>query len=212
MLYISLLSGVDYEILDQFPMGSIIDLTDAIRFIWETDFVMVKDFKGLGFEPLGDLKVIQFEHWKQKLSQIEDETELMPYTIALLKSGEYKYNNRWDYVMETYKLPADIGIYCRNFYNNGFADHLKKYAPLYSEQELEEEQLRAGAEQLGKWGFQSTLHSLAGGDILKKEKIATDITVDEVYTHLSYSKAEQQYTKNYQKEVINAIQRGTRTD
>lgn len=208
-VYISLLSKVDYSDIEQFPGHVIISLTDALRFIWESDSIWVKDFKGLDFKPVGALQIMQFEDWKVKYSQIQDDVKLIPYTVSLLYSGQYNYVDR-NNLIPIFKLPADIGVYCKNFYNIGFAEHQKKYAPLYQEHSPDAEEAEAGYEQLSKWGFHATLDYLADGDVLKKEQIAK-VIVDDIYTHLSYQKTHAQYIKNYRKIVDNAIQRGDRT-
>lgn len=206
--YISLLSGVDYEDLLSFPFDIIIQLTDAIRFIWESEVVIVKDFRGLNYKEIGHLQYLQFEDWKVKYGQIEDDTKLIPYTVSLLHSGEYKFEER-DY-LKYLKLPADIGIYCKNFYNKSFAEHQENYRPLYDGHEPDTQEEEAGYHQLEKWGYYGTLSSLSGGDILKEQEIAK-MKVDDVYVHLTYKKAENTYIKNYRKGLQDAIQRGDRT-
>lgn len=208
-VYISLLSKVEYEDIDQFPVHTIMSLTDALMFIWYDESVWVKEMKGYDFKPVGALQIMQFEDWKVKYATIQDDVKLIPYTVSLLYSGDYNYVLRSD-LIPILKLPADIGIYCKNFYNIGFAEHQKNYAPLYQEHSPDAEEEEAGYEQLTKYGFYATLDFLADGDVVKKERIAK-VCVDDIYTHLSYQKTQAQYIKNYRKIVDNAIQRGDRT-
>ena len=194
---VSALSHTPANHIEAFPSDLVDILVDAIQFIW-SDVLLVTDMHGMEFNPIGELQVNQFEHWRIRTGWAE--------TIALLHSpsedNPYEFTQRMAMLDEVESFGADIAVYCRNFYNKSFAEHLKKFSSLYEQSEVSAEEAIAGVEELAKWGVYSTYEELSGGDIFKIPQIAK-LPVDEVYYFLMYKKTKQEYQKN----LSDAIQR-----
>lgn len=191
--YIAGLSKTPLQHVEAMPVELLTILNDAIKFMF-SDVLAVQDMCGLEFEPIGQLRLDQFEHWRIRPS--------LSNTVALLHSGEYSYTERMDNIERYKSMPADVGVYCRNFYNKSFEEHVKKFSYLYQEYEPTGEEALAGYDELAKWGVYSTYEQLAGGDIFKMKEVVK-LKVDDVYYFLMYQK-----TKiNYQKNLTDAIQR-----
>lgn len=79
-----------------------------------------------------------------------------------------------------------------------FYDRFKKL----SEYEHDPEELEAGVEIFDKYGFFSTLHSLADGDITKYELIL-ETEADTVFMTLLYNKDKREYEERL-KEIYKA--------
>lgn len=197
---ISLLSDTPKFHVDLFPKELIEVLTDVIQFVY-SDLIIVNDAKQLHFEPIGKLQVNQFEHWRTRMTLSE--------TVALLHSGTednpYQFSKRMDMLDDIKELPCDIAIWCKDFYNKSFAEHVKKFASLYEPYERTDEEINAGYEDLARWGIYSTYEELAQGDIFRVEQVAK-LSVDEVYYFLLYRRTKQEYQKN----LNDAIQRNTK--
>lgn len=191
--YIAALCKTPMDHIKAMPEDLLIILNDAIEFMF-SELVVVEDMRGLEFEPIGQLRLDQFEHWRLRPTLVN--------TVALLHSGDYSYSERMAKIDDYKSMPADIAVYCRNFYNKSFEEHAKKFSYLYQEYEPTGEEAIAGYDELAKWGVYSTYEQLAGGDIFKMQEVVK-LKVDEVYYFLTYQK-----TKiNYQKNLTDAIQR-----
>lgn len=191
--YIAALSKTPIDHIQAMPSDLLTILNDAIEFMF-SDAIVVEDMHGMEFLPIGQLRLDQFEHWRIRPS--------LSNTVVLLHSGEYSYTERMDRIDYYKSLPADIGVYCRNFYNKSFEEHAKKFSYLYQEYEPTADEAIAGYDELAKWGVYSTYEQLAGGDIFKMQEVVK-LKVDDVYYFLMYQK-----TKiNYQKNLTDAIQR-----
>lgn len=194
--YVSILSGVGLPYLEAFDEDSKQLLRNCIEYLWY-DVIMVQDIHGLEFLPIGKLQLNQFEHWRRDPSLVN--------TVALLHSGEYSYSDRMERIDEYYSLPADIALYCREFYTKEFAQHQKKFSYLYEQYEPTADEVMAGYDELSKWGVYGTYEMLAGGDIFKMEQ-ASKLPVDDAYYYMMYQK-----TKNeYQKKLTDVVLRNTR--
>lgn len=197
---IALLSDTPLFHVELFPKELIEVLTDALQFVY-SDLIVVEDARQYHFEPIGKLQVNQFEHWRTRMTLSE--------TVALLHSPRddkpYQFSARMDMLDEIRELPSDIAIWCRDFYNKSFSEHIKKFASLYEPYEKTDEELNAGYEDLARWGIYSTYEELAQGDIFRVEQVAR-LSVDEVYYFLLYKRTKQEYQKN----LNDAIQRNPR--
>lgn len=190
--YISVLASVPMEHIEAFPSDMMHVLTDAIAFIYD-DAIVLESVCAYEFKPLGEMQVNQFEHWRIRPTP--------EHTIALLHSGKYSFSERMDLLDTIYELPADIGLYWQNYYNIQFAEHIKKFAPLYEPYEPSDEELNAGYEDLTRWGIYSTYEDLAAGDIFRIEKVAK-LSVDNVYYFLLYKKTKNEYNKQLQEYAV----------
>lgn len=184
--YISVMTSTPMEHIEAFPKDLTDILTDAIAFLYD-DSILLESECPFQFKPLGEVQVNQFEHWR-----IRPTAE---HTIALLHDGAYQFSQRMAMLNEILELPADIGLYWQNYYNNEFAEHVKKFAPLYEPYEPSDEEFNAGYDDLRKWGIYSTYEDLAQGDIFRMEKVA-ELAVDNVYYFLLYKKTKNEYHKN----------------
>ena len=188
LTYISVMTSTPIEHIEAFPKDLIDILVDASQFIY--DELLVYESKcPYEFKPLGQLEVAQFEHWRTRPT--------MEHTLALLHTSTepYAFSSRMDLVDEILEMPADIGLYWQNYYNKEFAEHVKKFAPLYQAYEPTDEEINAGYEDLTKWGAYSTYEELAQGDIFRLEQVAR-LSVDNVYYYLLYKKTKNEYHKN----------------
>lgn len=190
--YISVLSSTPTEHIEAFPSDLVSILTDAIQFIYDESLVL-ESLCPYQFLPLGQLQVNQFEHWRTRATP--------EHTIALLHDGPYSFTERMELVDTILDLPADIGLYWQNFYNKEFADHIKKFAPLYEPYEPTDDEVNAGYDELKRWGPYSTYEDLAQGDILRMDMVAK-LSVDNVYYFLLYKKTKNEYNKNLQDYAI----------
>lgn len=184
--YISVMSSTPLDHIQAFPKDLTDILTDAVSFIYD-ELILLESECDYQFKPLSEVQVNQFEHWR-----IRPTAE---HTIALLHSGDYSFTNRMELLDTILELPADIGLYWQNFYNNEFANHIKKFAPLYEPYEPTDDELNAGYEDLRKWGIYSTYEDLAQGDIFRLEAVSK-LSVDNVYYFLLYKKTKNEYHKN----------------
>lgn len=191
--YISILSDTPAEHIEAMPRDLLDILNDAIEFMF-SDTVFVENMFGLEYEEMGKLRLDQFEHWRLRPT--------LSNTVALLHKGDYSYSERMAKIDYYKSLPADIGVYCRNFYNKSFEEHQKKFSYLYQEYEPTADEAIAGYDELAKWGVYSTYEQLAGGDIFKMNEVVK-LPVDDVYYFLMYQKTK----LNYQKNLTDAIQR-----
>lgn len=190
--YISVLSSTPMEHIEAFPTDMVTVLTDAIQFVYD-ELVMLESGCPYEFKPLGELQVNQFEHWRIRPTP--------EHTIALLHDGPYQFSERMELIDTVMELPADIALYWQNYYNNEFANHIKKFAPLYEPYEPSDDELNAGYDELKRWGTYSTYEDLAQGDIFRIEAVAK-LSVDTVYYFMLYKKTKNEYNKNLQDYAI----------
>lgn len=197
--YLSVMTSTPLYHIAAFPTDLFDILTDAVQFLYE-DTVFIESACRYEFKPLGQLEVAQFEHWRTR-SSIE-------HTIALLHTSDepYSFNERMDMIDEIMQLPGDVGLHWQNYYNKQFAEHIKKFAPLYETYEPSDEEVNSGYQDLTKWGAYSTYEELAQGDIFKLESVAR-LSVDNVYYFLLYKKTKNEYHKNLSEY---ALQRASR--
>ena len=190
--YISVLSSTPMAHIEAFPSDMMLVLTDAIQFVYD-ELVLIESECPYQFKPLGELQVNQFEHWRIRPTP--------EHTLALLHDGPYQFSERMELLDTIMNLPADIALYWQNFYNKEFAEHIKKFAPLYEPYEPSDDELNAGYDDLKRWGTYSTYEDLAGGDIFRIESVAK-LSVDTVYYFMLYKKTKNEYNKNLQEYAI----------
>lgn len=186
--YISVMTSTPLEHIEAFPSDLKDILFDASQFIYD-ELLVLESKCPYEFKPLGELEVAQFEHWRTRPT--------MEHTLSLLHTSTelYAFSGRMNLVDSVMDMPADIGLYWQNYYNKEFADHVKKFAPLYEAYEPTDEEVNAGYEDLTKWGAYSTYEELAQGDIFRLEQVAR-LSVDNVYYYLLYKKTKNDYHKN----------------
>lgn len=214
------LTQIPLEHLVQFDEELIIDIDRYVALIWQSktneiraDVIIHSYHTYKHYVTYSEMIIGQFEDFK-KFAAEKNIYEIIPYVMAFLTYDEkdYNYKERLELIPEILKLPASVGLYHQNLFIQKWDELQKRFVYLFEPQEVEDALIQAGYEGLSKFGFYSNADTLAEGDLFKIKKVMTELTVNEVYTHLTYLKAKNQVQQNYQKIKLNDLRGRTQAD
>lgn len=133
----------------------------------------------------------------QRVKSKELDKALALYYQPIVSGRKFDYDKAMELLPEIEKLKL-CDVYC-------IADYLFKQLKVVLEMEKKElsvpptsEQIRAGINMFDVFGVNNTIDALAGGDILKYEKVLK-LNYNTVFLKLKRTKLEGKYRKNYEK-------------
>ncbi len=177
---IALLGGIDIGIARQFDLTTSLCIVPFLGWIDEISLLPVYECKHkvqIGAEAWG-----KFEHAKALL-KYDNQYEVSLSIIEAIKI----YRPRLD--IST--MPALEGLAIAKWFEQQFVDFFTKFQRL-NDYQPKGDQILAGIEELGRFGFLNTLHALCNGNPLKYDAMLEQ-SADVVYSTLVYDFELSQY-------------------
>src|SRR5688572_23750139 len=173
------------EIIDHMEPEGVETLVELVKILFAStayldfdDMIIAHEY----YPSLMNLEYGQFLDWRKRIS--DDLDNSMLYTISLLHNqSEYSYSARLKEI--NIQHSAALGIFLQKKYTEELDQLAQKYRPLFEEQELDEDQLNAGFQNMKSFGPYATVFGLAKGDILNIAPVLKK-SVGEVFTFLLY--------------------------